>query len=205
VVKKSAGVKALARNRKPTDREPWLLPEGKSRAAYYDGRRQTLDELKGRALLAEMQREVQAWRDHPDTAAKERIDRALQEAHLDPVVYQRSHELTRFVWLMRELLADFVPGMKVEQLLEPLRTLMSRHPRAGRPTKAEVRDKWMKRYDALKQKRPTLSAPEIWQDIAHEWEQSGHVPMTWRSIRTAVSKHRKALANGISLKRTDET
>lgn len=68
--------------------------------------------------------ETERQRAHPDFLACQRIAAALQDAHLDPQVLM-SPQLTRFVWLMRELIADFVPGETLEQLLEPLHKLLS--------------------------------------------------------------------------------
>ncbi|QHE85893.1 hypothetical protein [Hydrogenophaga sp. BPS33] len=72
---------------------------------------------------------------HPDATALKRLEEALTQAHMSPEL-SASPVLSEFVFLMRETLAEFVPGYGLGDLVEPLRRLLANHG-GGRPTKAE--------------------------------------------------------------------
>lgn len=123
-------------------------PLGSSRKAHFDAllakaraeaHAAGKDELHAHMLMEER------LRAHPDAAAVERITRALEALHLDPAL-RASPELSRFVFLMRELIADFMPGMSVSQMLEPLRTVLSTH--AGGGAKAKHDHERIRSYHA---------------------------------------------------------
>lgn len=72
---------------------------------------------------------------HPDAAALRLLEATLTDAHLSPEL-RASPVLREFVFLMRETLAEFVPGYGLGDLVEPLRRLLANHG-GGRPTKAD--------------------------------------------------------------------
>lgn len=78
---------------------------------------------------------LQEIQQHPDAVALKRLEEALTHAHLSPEL-RASPVLSDFVFLMRETLAEFVPGYGLGDLVEPLRRLLANHG-GGRPTKAE--------------------------------------------------------------------
>lgn len=69
----------------------------------------------------EVMREIQQ---HPDHIAMERLADALTEVHLSPEV-RASAVMSDFVFLIRETLAEFVPGYGLGDLVEPLQRLMA--------------------------------------------------------------------------------
>lgn len=120
------GLAAPSQRRKSKD---LAWPLGISRKAHFDAlwaKAQSdalaagKDELHALALMNER---MEA---HPDAAAAKRISEALEALHLDPAL-RNSPGLSHFVFLMRELITDFLPGMSVNQMLEPLRTVLSHH------------------------------------------------------------------------------
>jgi hypothetical protein len=166
------------------------LPLGKSRKGHFDelfaGADDDLDKL------IEV---IQALREHPDSLAQAKIEEALQTVHLDADVHQRSPELSRFVFLMRELLADYMPGMTLEQMLEPLHTLLSMRG-GGRPSDAATHDRWLAEYEARQRaNRLKLSAQDIYEDMAEQENslraKAGRESIGWRQIRDGCSKARK--------------
>ena len=130
-ITKAGAKKASARKQ----RRDKALPLSKSRKAYFDAAYAAVDTGD---LLATVPALAKLLREHPEAAALMRVKQALQDLHLDPTVHHGSYELTRFVGLMRELITDAMPGMTLEQILEPLRTLLSQHG-GGRPTKRDRR------------------------------------------------------------------
>jgi hypothetical protein len=133
-VTKSKQKKAKAAPGGAADATP--LPIGRTRAAVL----QHIGSLPPDER-AKVRQDIKA---HPDNAAKDKLEEHLISAHFDPVVRQ-SETLTTYVFLVRELLADFVPGMDLQQMLEPLQTLMSRRG-GGRPT--EIDKGMVRRYHA---------------------------------------------------------
>lgn len=80
----------------------------------------------------EVMREIQQ---HPDHHAMEVLKQSLTQAHFSPEV-RASAAMSDFVFLMREVLAEYVPGTELSDLVEPLRRLMANHG-GGRPPKAD--------------------------------------------------------------------
>ncbi len=72
---------------------------------------------------------------HPDYFALQRLEDALTQAHFSPEV-RASAVMSDFVFLMREVLAEYVPGTELSDLVEPLRRLIANHG-GGRPPKAD--------------------------------------------------------------------
>lgn len=132
---------------------------------------------------------------HPEAAAYRRITEVLQELHLDPIV-SGSVAGTQFVGLMRDLFADALPGMTLDQVLEPLRTVHNRHG-GGRPPMLPEFKKWLNRFEAMtKRDRPTKTRQEIYEDIAaavnQERDKKGGKRLRWTQIRKGIGVARKA-------------
>lgn len=117
-----------------------LLPDRKGRGDFYS----KIKPLPVAEQLDAVQKRDEEWQAHPDFAAKQRIEEYLTMAHLHPDL-RASPELSKLVFLFRELLADAEPGETVAQILEPLQTLMARHG-GGRPP--ETDHEAVKRYHA---------------------------------------------------------
>ena len=172
------------------------LPLGKGRALHFD-RLYGIDPELDTILSVEAH-----LRQHPDAAAQAWIEKALQAIHLDPAVTGQSPELARFVWLMRELLTDFIPGMTLEQMLEPLHTVLSRHPNSGRPSAAAVNAMWLNEYEEKQLgNRTNRRAQEIYEDIAatenERRSKTGSKPIKWKRIRDGISEARKSSKNPV--------
>lgn len=92
------------------------------------------EHLRGKTPEARMQvfRDIQQ---HPDYVAMQRLSDALVQAHLSPEV-RASAVMSSFVFLVRETLAEFVPGTELGDLVEPLRRLLADHG-GGRPPKTD--------------------------------------------------------------------
>ncbi|MEZ0237687.1 MAG: hypothetical protein ACAH06_06455 [Methylophilaceae bacterium] len=105
------------------------LPISKSRAAVFEYIQSLPPDER-----AKVRQDIKA---HPDNGAKDKLEAYLVSAHFDPVVLQ-SETLTTYVFLVRELLADFVPGMDLQQMLEPLFSLKGKS--TGSAAAASVRD-----------------------------------------------------------------
>ena len=88
-------------------------------------------------------REIQR---HSDYVAMQKLSDALEQAHLSPEV-SASEVMSSFTFLIRETLAEFVPGTDLGNLVEPLRRLLSNHG-GGRKPKADP-DQVMKTQTAL--------------------------------------------------------
>lgn len=126
---------------------------------------------------------------HPDNAAKDKLEEYLVSAHFDPAVLQ-SETLANYVFLVREVLADFVPGMDLQQMLEPLQTLMSRYG-GGRPKQAVVWAQWATMFEAKRKRNTLASAEQLYEFVADDWEADGHPPVSWRGVRNGISKLKK--------------
>lgn len=137
--------------------------------------------------------EIAEARANPSWQAHQRLAEILDGAGIDPILLQ-DPELTRFVHLMRELLADSHPGESLEQMLRPLKTLMSAADGAGggRPKQADTDAEWRERYDAKKSRdRQQKTQRDICEDIAAEWEAEGHAKLHWTTIRDGIRRARK--------------
>jgi len=137
--KKTTGAQPVPARKKATsgdvaDATP--LPVSKTRAAVFEHIRSLspAERLKTRA-------DIKA---HPDSGAMNKLEEYLCAAHLDPLVLQ-SQTLKDYVFLVRELLQDFVPGMSLQQMLEPLQTLMARH---GGGRKTDIDKDMLRRHHA---------------------------------------------------------
>lgn len=171
------------------------LPLGSGRADHFDSVFGAEPDLEAFQVANEY------LRTHPDTEVKARIEHALTALHLDPEVHLKSRELTRFVFLMRDLIADFLPGMTLEQMLQPLQTLLSRYG-GGRPSVASEYAAWLAEYE-LRQRcnRTGKKASEIYADIAEGVNEgrvrAGQKPIKWTQIRDGISEARKAANNRV--------
>ncbi len=94
--------------------------------------------------LAQLRLDIQ---NHPDAIALKWLEAALTQVHLAPEL-RASPVLSEFVFLMRETLAEFVPGYSLGALVEPLHRLLAaaqaRHaskaprPRRRSPLRARI-------------------------------------------------------------------
>lgn len=123
-------------------KEETLLPSRKGREAPFK-RIQALPEVERHQAFMRLREELRA---HPDSVAKQRIEKCLVEAHLHADL-KASPELSKLVFVFREIVHDFIPGETVEQALEPLQTVMARHG-GGRPTEVD--------HDAVKRHHKRL-------------------------------------------------
>lgn len=146
-----------------------LLPERKARGDIY---RRISDMPVGErmAFVQQMNADMLA---HPDHAALQRLEAALAAAHLHPDV-AASREVSRLVFLFRELVVDFVPGETIEQALEPLQTLLAQRG-GGRPPTVD--------HDAVRRHHARLLA-----DDAHDAtsQTAAHFGLSTRAVRTIV-------------------
>jgi len=137
--------------------------------------------------------EIAKTRADPSWQAHQRLAELLNAAGVDPVILQ-DPEVARLVHLVRELLADSSPGESLEQMLRPLKTLMSAVDGAGggRPKQADTDAEWRERFDAKKSRdRQHKKHQDICEDIAAEWEAEGHSKPHWTTIRDGIRRARK--------------
>ncbi len=138
---------------------------------------------------------IAAQRANPEHQAHARLWEILNAAQVDAVVLQ-SPELTRFVWLMMEVLhrVGNRPGASLEDMTRPLETLIAsaRGSAGGRPPAAVKWEGWRRCFEAkLKFSRLTTKR-EIYEDIAEESSRHGHKPIKWTTVRDGISKLKKA-------------
>lgn len=184
----------MPRKPKPQDGP---LPAGKGRSEILGKLYAPLEGLEGEELLKAVRRMNAGLRYHPDTRARQVIERHLTAAHMNPALAE-SPELSRFVFLMRELLAEHVPGMTLPQMLEPLQTLLARRDAGtGRPP-SDHADEWLRMVEAKRKRNPALSVEAACQQVAGEWCDSGGRPRSFHTIKKAVTAKRKATGNPLS-------
>lgn len=122
--KPGGGTRRLRRHYDPA--EPLVQLPPRRAGGPWDERYREIDSMPvGEDRLPAIFQLTQDLHDHPDTAAADCIEAALAAAHLDERV-RKSDELSRFVFLMRELLQEHQPGETLEDLLQPLAVLMQR-------------------------------------------------------------------------------
>lgn len=83
-----------------------------------------------------LQKAISEQNANPDVIAARLIEDALETVHLDPRVHRDAPWLGHFAMLLRELLADHVPGMTLVEMLAPLQKALSQHG-GGRPRKVD--------------------------------------------------------------------
>lgn len=142
---------------------------------------------------------IEAERRHPDSIAKAAISEALQAAHLDHRV-RPSVELSRFLWLMRELVHDFRAGETLESMLQQVDALVAMRDgsKGGRPRLTVQHEGWSRRCEDLKRTHPSRTPQERYEDVAAEWNaEHPRRPVTWRGVRKAVTALRKKSAASV--------
>lgn len=162
------------KNTKREDATPMPISRAKERLSEYLSDKSTEEIV---ATLTDIQQ-------HPDCVAMRRLEEFLTQAHFAPEI-RASAVMSGFVFLMREVLAEFVPGTELGDVVEPLRRLMANHG-GGRPTTETTWEKWRDRYQELKHSRPMLTAQERYEDIAAE-----NGVASWRTIRSGISELKK--------------
>jgi len=166
---------------KPAQRDATPLPISESRGAFVDWlQKKPWDEQ--RRILTEMN-------GGPDGAAMKRLEELLTAAHFDPLV-TRSETLSAYVFLVREVLADYIPGMTLGNMLEPLRTVLARHG-GGRRTNEETWERWAQMVAEKRVRNRIATMEEIFDDVAAEWEAMGNKGVTGRGIANAMCKLKK--------------
>lgn len=177
----------MPRKPKPQDGP---LPAGKGRGTALGKLYAPLEGLAGAKLMAARMQVLNTRQNHPDAVAAEVLEKHLTAAHLHPALAE-SPELSQFVFLMRELLAEHVPGMTLEHMLQPLQTLLARRG-GGRPSREQTHSRWASQFDEVRAKWRTLTAREIYDDIAAEEAERTGASVPWTRIRDGVSAARKA-------------
>ena len=162
------------------------FPRIAKRAVFYE----SIEALNLDEQVDAMRRRNAAMRAHPDYAAKARIEQALVGAHLDPLLLG-APELSRFVFIMRELLHESEPGDTLPEILQPLHTLLSRRGGGRRPVTTQWQE-WSDRFDKLKMVRRQATTRELYEDIAAEVSKRLKEPVPWTRIRDGISKLKKA-------------
>jgi hypothetical protein len=116
---------ATSKKAKREDATPMPISRAKERLSEYLSDKSPEEIV---ATLADIQQ-------HPDYLAMRRLEEFLTQAHFAPEI-RASAVMSDFVFLMREVLAEFVPGTQLGDVVEPLRRLMANHG-GGRPLKAD--------------------------------------------------------------------
>lgn len=165
------------------------LPLSRSAEARRDALRKELRGLGPEERLEKRRAFSEARRAHPDTPAIEALRRHLEAAHFDPAILA-SPNVAGIVAFLRDLAHATSPGDTTRDCLQLLVRFLADHGGA-RPKQDETYGRWNERFAALKATRQTLSAREIYEDIAYEEEdrRGAHVP--WTRIRDGILAHRK--------------
>jgi hypothetical protein len=177
----------MPRKPKPQDGP---LPAGKGRSEVFDKLHAPLEGLDGKDYLKAAAQVMTAMRYHPDTRAQQIIERHLTAAHLDPALAE-SPELSSFVLLMRNLLAEHVPGMTLEQMLEPLHTLLARRDGRGGgrpPSEHEHADMWRRLVDEKQLAHARMSMSRVCDLVARDWNTNYKEAVTGDAIRNALKR-----------------
>ncbi len=167
-------------------------PHGKARKARFSS---LLEQAGGDLVEA-----TGLLKQSPEARQQAAIEASLQQLHLRPE-FAAGGTLSEFVFLMRELVADFVPGMTLPGMLEPLRTLLSNHG-GGRPTAQLKEDEFLALFEAAKRANRTgKTAREMYEDIcaAENEKRAGSKlePIKWTRVRDGVSSARARLKNRV--------
>ncbi len=156
-------------------------------------RRWRYTEQERARMLADPEAYFREERATPSFQAAERLGKYLQDAHLDPVILQ-SPEHVKLVWLMRELLQASHHSQALEWILKPIVTIMAQIDGrdGGRPTNAARYARWAARHAELKKTRRTLTAQELFEEIAQEESARTGTEVRWRTVKGGISKHNTA-------------
>jgi len=123
----------------------------------------------------------------------------LLDAAVNDAEVLASPEHARFAALMRELLSEGMPQDRLEVLLRPLEVLLGswrantgvRKP--GRPNAMETYGEWHRQNEALKKSRPSLRAPDRYEDVASDWNSSHGTDFKWKHIRNKISQYKRRM------------
>lgn len=172
-------------SKKPPERDATPLPISKARTAFY--------EWLSKKPLNEQMAVLNDLKTSPDAAASRRLAELLNAAQMDPAVRQ-SATLSSYVFIVGEVLADYMPGMTLRQMLEPLQTILSRNG-GGRPTNEEVWTCWDQMVQKKRARHQIATMREIYGDVADEWEAMGHKRVDWKTVRNGISKLKQRVPN----------